>query len=132
PQHPSASANRGQLRMKLGDWAGAWDDFNTALRLGPADAHILDRRALLRSACPDAKFRDAPKAFEDAKRACELTNWKDTDKFQTLAAVYAESGQFDEAVRWQKYALQDPKADEKARERLKLYEQKQPYRFPTK
>jgi hypothetical protein len=49
-----------------------------------------------------------------------------------LAAAYAESGDFAEAVRWQKQALADANLhpDERAeyQQRLKLYEEKKPYR----
>jgi hypothetical protein len=51
---------------------------------------------------------------------------------ETLAAAYAEAGQFDEAVRYQTRALDDAalKGDLRAaaKERLELYKQKKPYR----
>ena len=51
----------------------------------------------------------------------------------TLAAPYAECGDFQEAVQWQKKAIElysngDKEDLEKAQERLKLYEAGKPYR----
>jgi hypothetical protein len=78
------------------------------------------------------KYRDGRKAVELAKKACELTEWKDAAVLATLAAAYAEAGQFDEAVKWQKKALEDKdfaaSDGEKERTRLKLFEARKPYR----
>jgi tetratricopeptide (TPR) repeat protein len=73
------------------------------------------------------KYRDAEKAIEYATKACELKQWKDAQSFETLAAAYAEAGQFDDAVKSQmKVAEIDPKAADA--KRLALYQQKQPFR----
>jgi hypothetical protein len=32
----------------------------------------------MRSACTDARYRDGRQAVEDATKACELTEWKDS------------------------------------------------------
>jgi hypothetical protein len=51
---------------------------------------------------------------------------------EVLAAAYAEAGDIDAAVKWQKQALADKefvKANgEAARKRLELYEARKPYR----
>lgn len=61
-----------------------------------------------------------------------LSEWKAPGPIGTLAAVYAESGRFEEAVRWQRKALdlgyQSKSDQEKARQCLKRYEQGKPYR----
>ena len=83
----------------------------------------------------DDSIRDGKKAIELATKACELTEWKNPDFLDTLAAAYAEAGQFDDAVKWQKKALEHPEAFdaaefEQAKQRLKLYEARQPYHVP--
>src|SRR5262249_19208480 len=53
---------------------------------------------------PDG-VRDGKRAVEAATRACELTDWKENEFLDTLAAAYAEVGDFDKAVEYQKKAV---------------------------
>ena len=65
-----------------------------------------------------------------AKKACELANWKSSYCLTTLAAAYAEAGDFEEAVKFQRKSIElgFPKDDlELAHKRLDLYKNKKPY-----
>jgi hypothetical protein len=72
---------------------------------------------------------------EHATRACELTAWKDPVWIDTLAAAYAEAGDFNKAMEYQKKALSFPKLAkahaENGRKRLEQFVQKKPYRDPV-
>ena len=111
-------------------------DLDTAQGINPLDWPGLLHRSVLRSSCPDAKYRDAKKAREDAQRLCEMGQWKYGNAIAALAAACAEAGDFAEAVKFQKRALADAEyaaADNgEGRTRLKLYEEKKPYRLPVK
>jgi len=84
------------------------------------------------STAPDDKVRDGKRALGAAKKACELTDHKNGGHLDTLAAAYAEVGEFARAVEWQEKALKAgdiPIKDmDAARQRLELYKAKKPYR----
>jgi len=57
---------------------------------------------------------------ELATRACELSGWSDGPSLSTLAAAYAEVGQFQEATRWAEQALEFTPDKDKPALRLEL------------
>jgi hypothetical protein len=75
-----------------------------ALQSEIASEGVIDNPAALNnlawavSTSSDANIRDGALGVELAKRACELTHYTDTRIVGTLAAAYAEAGQFDKAI----------------------------------
>ncbi len=71
------------------------------------------------------KSRDLRFAMTAAKRACELTDYEDAAVLDTLARVYYEKGDFQQAIKWQRDAVKQaggsPMADQ-LREVLISYE----------
>jgi hypothetical protein len=82
--------------------------------------------------CPDEASRDGRQAVLDATRACERTFWKAEMTLDTLAAAHAEVGDFEQALKYQKQALEcgdlPVNIRPKAEARLALYQQGKPYR----
>lgn len=125
--------NRGEAYARQRAWAAAIADYAEAVRIDPQSGHANNDLAWISATCPDPSIRNGKNALEHAQAACDVTQWKDANYLDTLAAAYAECGNFDEAVRWEgkclEWNVQHPTdAVEGFRERLTLYEQRQPYR----
>ncbi len=106
PGQPEYLRNRGAVYSQMGEWYQALADLETALRLTPNDVDAHLTRAWMLATCPEPKLRDGSKAVASATRACELTQWKKARPLAALAAGYAESGDFQSAVRWQQKAIE--------------------------
>jgi tetratricopeptide (TPR) repeat protein len=110
--------------------------YSELIRLDPRGPGAYNGRAWLRATCPDAKYRDGKKAVADALRACQLGGYTRAGDIDTLAAAYAESGDFDSAARWQEQALRLLPDEDTAKAaygaRLELYRSRKPYREELK
>jgi tetratricopeptide (TPR) repeat protein len=118
-----------------GDDAMAKQEFATANAMDPNSADGYDAEAWVLATAPEPSMRNGAKAIEYATKACQMTDGKDPDKLETLAAAYAESGNFDEAIKWQNKAIDLtsptllPTLNDR-RTRLEFYRKHQPWR-PT-
>jgi tetratricopeptide (TPR) repeat protein len=68
------------------------------LRKEPNNVQLLNETAWLLSTARDAGLRNGNEALEMAKRAAELTRERTPEILGTLAAAYAETGQFAQAM----------------------------------
>jgi len=126
-----AFIERGNIWFSKREFDKAIADYNEAIRLAPQLADAYNNRAWLLATCPNATYRDGKRAIESASKACELTQWKLYRPIGTLAAAYAEAGDFEAAVKWQSKAIElatDEVAKDDHRTRLKLYQAKELYR----
>jgi serine/threonine protein kinase len=123
-----AQAGAGQLKE-------ARQSYEEAVKAGPKSRAAHSALAWFLATCWEDAIRDGKRAVEVATTLCELTEWKDPDDLDTLAAAYAEAGKFDDAVKWEKKVLEKPDVLgpaglEQAKARLKLYEAHKPYHEP--
>ena len=76
----------------------AMSEFAAALLIQPDFPDALDGLAWILSTDANPSFRNGKEAVPMAERAIALTGRNDPVKLKTLAAAYAESGRFEEAV----------------------------------
>jgi tetratricopeptide (TPR) repeat protein len=128
PKDSDAYFNRGSAWDDEGDFEKALGDFNEAIRLNPQSVDALNRRAWIRATCTDARFRDGAKAVIDATKCCELTDWNDASVLSSLAAAYAELGDFDRAVEWQKKTIELEPEDDDLVTQMEVYQSGKAFR----
>jgi tetratricopeptide (TPR) repeat protein len=130
PLEAQAYRLRAGVYVEMKNYRQAVDDYNLAARLFPNDAALNNDRAWLLATCPDVTYRNGEQAVKDASLACELSGWQVHNRLGTLAASYAEFGDFAQAVKWQQQcvALSPRRFQPAQRARLQLYESGKPYR----
>jgi tetratricopeptide (TPR) repeat protein len=132
PRNASAYNNRGLMYAGQGQYDRAVADFTQAARLEPRNPLPWRNHAWLLASCRQEGVRNGKKAVQLATKACELSGWNEAASLGTLAAAQAESGNFPEAIRLERRALEVGYANrgeaDKAQQRLQLYEAGQPCR----
>ena len=131
PKLAEAYRIRGTAYQNKREYDRAIADYDKAIRLDPKLADAYNNFAWVLGTCPQASFRDGKKAVEYATKACELSDWKDPPSIDTLAAAYAEVGDFEQAIKWETNFLgtSNLSGEDTAggKSRLALYQAHQPY-----
>ena len=131
---------RGDTLLAMKDYSKAIADFEKALKLAPTDngerSGILNNLSWTLSTSLEDDVRDGKRALELGLEACELTEYKKPHILSTLAAAYAETGQFEKAVEWSQKAVElgreskEPQLEQLEAE-LESYRKKEPWRERT-
>ncbi len=135
PKSPTVHGLLGGLLSGMGRYGEALAHLEAAYAGNPGDVTIVNNLAWLLATAPEAAHRDGPRAVRLAEWACKATSYKSPPLLDSLAAAYAETGQFDQAIRTTQQAIEivrsNPKASTATLEsRLVLYRAGQPYREP--
>jgi tetratricopeptide (TPR) repeat protein len=116
----------------LGQQELALRDFREAVRVMPKGSKPNSMLAWFLATCPEERFRNGADAVSAAKKACDLRHWKGSECYDTLAVAYAEAGDFDQAINYEKQSLNDsslaPKERAEHEKRVALFEQRKPFR----
>jgi len=123
---------RSDAAISIGDHEAAIADLEVALTLKPDDTGVLNNLAWLLATSPVDELRDGARAIELATKACEETEWRQAHIISTLAAGYAEQGDFEKAKQYSRQAVEaggvTDETEEQLRGELKSYEENKPWR----
>jgi tetratricopeptide (TPR) repeat protein len=133
PANPHVQSNLGIALLQEGDSGEAIAHAEQAVELWPGNAVFLNNLAWILATAPQVSLRNGPRAVELATQATLASGSNNPAIIRTLAAAYAETGQFSNAVRTAEEALQ--LADSQSnlalastlRREIELYEAGRPY-----
>jgi tetratricopeptide (TPR) repeat protein len=122
----SALYGSGELEKAVGAYGDLMQRF-------PTEAQPFNDCAWLLATGTKDGVRNGQRAVELANQACQLTNYQNAGYLDTLAAAFAEKGEFDKARQWQEAAIkaageEPPDVQEEIKARIDLYKQNKPYR----
>jgi hypothetical protein len=98
---PRMAKAKGELALILtseGKLRDALNQYEQALAIRPNLPEALNNLAWLRATRPEPDLRNGEEAVRLATKACEVTAWQRTVIIGTLAAAYAEAGDFSGAI----------------------------------
>ena len=123
---------RADQLLTIGKHEEAIADYEILVKEDPENDSILNNFAWVLATSPDDHLRDAPRALELALKAGEISEYNKAHVLSTMAAAYAESGDFENAVRWAEKALEvgteDEEVEEQLRQELESFQQEKPWR----
>jgi tetratricopeptide (TPR) repeat protein len=134
PDDISTHNNLGLALQAKGQIAEAIDHYEFVLKADPDYVNALINLAGILATDPDSKYQDAPQAVLLSRKACQITGYKNPVFLDTLAAAYAASGNFSEAVSTAQKAIDlalsanQKKLAQEIGEKLELYKTGQPNR----
>lgn len=112
-------SDRSSVKYALGDLPGAVEDASEAMRLDPDSVPALNNLAWIYSTSSDADLRNGKLAVKLATRSKKLSESSNAYALGTLAAAYAEVGEFDRAITLIKRAIKvTPKRDRAYRQKM--------------
>jgi len=133
PSDAQVRLMQAMVDRRLGMIKEALADLETALNLDSECKFAHNLKAWLLATSERSEFRDGRRAVEHAIKAKGNDAHPHPGIIGTLAAAYAEAGQYEQAIQWATYFLENNPPEENveaARRRLELYRQGKPYHEP--
>lgn len=128
PDFTQAHVQIGRLHAQQGNGREAAREFGLALERQPGNLGAAQSLAWILATDPDPAVRDGAEAVRLARSVCEETRYEHPAALDTLAAAYAGTSRFGEAVETARKALELAQASgdqgfaEQIQRRLRLYE----------
>ena len=108
PQNVEVHGSLGDVLRAQGRTVEALAEWRAVIELRPNDVATLQKASWVLSTSPDAAIRNGDEAMAFAVRAMQLSSRKDARLLDTLAAAYAEKGDFGYAEYVERQALFAP------------------------
>jgi arylsulfatase A-like enzyme/tetratricopeptide (TPR) repeat protein len=134
PKSPLAYTHAADILARFGEEAACIELLRQGATVLPERIDIANDLAWHLATAPDASLRDGAEAVRLAEYASALTGAESCNELDTLAAAYAETGRFDDAVTTAERALavasqlNDPELITQISARLELFRQGKPFR----
>lgn len=106
PDDYAALRFRADAYLNIGKHAEAVADFDKAYTLKEDDESLLNNFAWVLATSPDDNVRDGAKSLKLATKAAEASGYEVPHILSTLAAAYAETGDFDNAAKWSEKSVE--------------------------
>lgn len=142
---------RGDAKLSISQHREAIDDYRRAIKLMESKDEIPEEQkatdedlsglynnlSWVLSTSPIDEIRNGKEALELGLKACEVTEYKQAHILSTLAAAYAESGDFEKARQWASKAVELGKEQsheqlEQLEKELEAYKANKPWREEQK
>ncbi|MBX3422392.1 MAG: tetratricopeptide repeat protein [Pirellulaceae bacterium] len=145
-----AMRTRGDAKLAISQHHEAAEDYRRAVRIAEASkddpnlkgdvkdlmlelSGLYNNLSWLLSTSPKDDLRNGAESLELALKACEATEYKEAHILSTLAAAYAETGDFENARQWASKAVElgrESKHDQidQLEKELESYQQNKPWR----
>ncbi|MHC4396114.1 MAG: tetratricopeptide repeat protein [Planctomycetota bacterium] len=133
PDYIEAAITLARSLLGLGQIHSAVGNYHKILQLAPDRVEVLNDLAWILAVTKDTDVHNPTDAVKFARRACELTNYQQPEKLDTLAVAYAAAGNFTEALKTAEKAAQLAESTGKKdlvrqiNSRIQLYKADKPY-----
>jgi len=105
PRYADAHNNLGVALMKVGRLAEAMDEYRKAIEIRPQYIDALNNLAWMLAVSPQTSLQNGLQAVKLAQQAVQLPGGENPMTLRSLAAAYADTGQYSQAVETARHAI---------------------------
>ncbi len=130
-ENETALFGRGNAYLSTGQHREAIEDYERAMKVNADDDGVLNNLAWVLATSTFDELRNGDRSIELGIKACELTEYKKAHILSTLAAGYAETGDFETAIKWSTKSVElaeDERQLKDLSKELESYKKGEPWR----